>query len=488
MSRALERARRLLGVLALGLRPRVLIALVLTSAVTLAVAALALLSPLETRLRDSAESALRAAVANTRTELSEQHVDPATGLPEAAELRATLDRLRRGQSAQPWLLDSRLQIVSRSGPSDFDIPVFYPIAEQVLRTHRNAQLLRGDIYIVVRPVRIGRAPYVLVVIKHLDYVASAVSSVESAFVVAAGAGLATALLLGIALSGRLVARLRRVRDAARELEQRGPGVAVELGGWHDEIGELARSLESMRRRLADQDAALRSFIATASHELRTPLASLEGLLELVADDLEEEHLDVADARERTARAREQARRLANLATDLLDLSRIDSRTELRSEAIELTELARAVAAEMELRAAGQDVRIEVHGPDRAVWARGDPGALARVLRILLDNALRFSSAGSAVHIYVRRGDRYSTLVVRDEGPGVPAEERELIFARFRRGSQTGGRGGFGLGLAIGRELAQRMGGSLSLLNPEPEGTSGATFALELPSDEEGGAR
>lgn len=487
MRAALKRAERLFSTLALGLRPRVLIALVLTSAVTLAVAALALLSPLEQRLRESAESALRAAVASTRTELSEQHVDPATGLPEEAELRATLDRLRRGQAAQPWLLDARLAIVSRGTPSDFDIPVFYPIAEQVLRTRRGADVLRGDIYIIVRPVRIGRAPYVLVVVKHLDYVASAVSTVENAFVVAAGAGLATALLLGIALSGRLVARLRRVRDAARELEQRGPGVAIELGGWRDEVGELARSLESMRKRLADQDAALRSFIATASHELRTPLASLEGLLELVADDLEEEHLDVGDARERTARAREQARRLASLATDLLDLSRIDSRTPLRSEAIELSELARAVVAEMELRAAGQDVRIEVHPPERAVWARGDPGALARILRILLDNALRFSPSGAAIHVRVRSGGGSATLLVSDEGPGVPADERELIFARFRRGSQTGGRGGFGLGLAIGRELAQRMGGTLSLRETEEAHATGAVFALELQSGAEAGA-
>jgi signal transduction histidine kinase len=479
----LQRAERVLGTLALGLRPRVLIALVLTSAVTLAVAALALLSPLEQRLRESAESALRAAVASTRTELSEEHVDPATGLPEEIELRATLDRLRRGQAAQPVLLDEQLEVVGRSVPSDFDIPLFYPIAEQVLLTHRGSEALRGDIYIIARPVRIGRAPYVLVVLKRLDYVASAVSSVESAFVVAAAAGLGTALLLGVALSGRLVVRLRRLRDAARELEQRGPGVALALGGWRDEVGELARSLESMRKRLADQDAALRSFIATASHELRTPLASLEGLLELVADDLEEEHLDLADARQRTMRAREQARRLTSLATDLLDLSRIDSGTPLRSEPIELTELARAVAAEMELRAAGREVAIAVHAAPEPIWARADPGALARILRILIDNALRFSPVGSTVQISAERGEGRAILTVADEGPGVPADERELIFARFRRGSQTGGAGGFGLGLAIGRELAQRMGGSLSLRTSQPA-SGGATFALELPSGEE----
>jgi signal transduction histidine kinase len=111
-----------------------------------------------------------------------------------------------------------------------------------------------------------------------------------------------------------------------------------------------------------------------------------------------------------------------------------------------------------------------------VWALGDPGSVAQILRILLDNAMRVSPPGSQITVQLRGGEQAS-LSVCDEGPGVPAAERDLIFHRFHRGSSTGGEAGFGLGLAIGRELAQRMGGELVLEDaPGP----GAQFTLLLP--------
>lgn len=465
--------------LTLGWRPRLLAALLFTSAITLGVAALALLSPLEQRLRSSAEGSLQTAVAEARAELSELQPNPETGLPEFAEVRAILGLLRREQGAQPYLLSSHLTPVGiPQGPGDFDIPPIYPLALRVLETHRGTSALRGNLYIVAKPVRIGKERDVLVALKHLDYVANAVSTVENAFLVAAAAGLGSALLIGFGLSGRLVRRLRQLRDAARALEQHGPSAEVRIETAGDEVGEVAASLRSMKERLADQEQALRSFIAVASHELRTPLASLEGLLELVEEDLQPDQLDLEDARDRTGRARQQARRLSKLAADLLDLSRIDSGVQLRSEPVELGELARAVAAELELSASGQQVELKVRTDRQPVWGRGDPGALARILRILIDNALRVAPAGSAVEIAVGRQDGKAELVVSDQGPGVDPAERELIFERFKRGSRGSGSPGFGLGLAIGRELAQRMGGELSLLDRSP----GAHFVVRLPAE------
>ena len=135
---------------------------------------------------------------------------------------------------------------------------------------------------------------------------------------------------------------------------------------------------------------------------------------------------------------------------------------MRSEPLELGELCRAVAAEFELTAGERHARLSVHPPAQPCWAHADPGAVARIVRILLDNALRVAPAGSAVEVDVSSDAGWGRLSVRDHGPGVPADERELIFERFKRGSTTGGRGGFGLGLAIGRELAARMGGTLEL--------------------------
>jgi signal transduction histidine kinase len=106
---------------------------------------------------------------------------------------------------------------------------------------------------------------------------------------------------------------------------------------------------------------------------------------------------------------------------------------------------------------------------------GDPSAVARIVRILVDNALRFAPDEDPPEVSLTRSGDHWLLAVSDRGPGVPDDERELIFERFKRGSATGGEAGFGLGLAIGRELAARMSGSLAL---EPIDV-GARFVLRL---------
>jgi signal transduction histidine kinase len=231
----------------------------------------------------------------------------------------------------------------------------------------------------------------------------------------------------------------------------------------------------MQEELRRQEAARRSFVSTASHELRTPLTMLQGTMELLDEDLRE-GVDLEDAQEQVASARRELRRLSVLASELLDLSRLDADVQLRSEPVELGEIARAVAAEFELHASesGTELKVDSPGP---CWAVGDPAACARVVRILIDNALRYAPAGEP--ILISTSHRYDTVIVRvaDRGPGVPPEERERIFERFHRGKATSEVSGFGLGLAIGRELTERMSGTLGLEDAE----RGAQFALTLPA-------
>ena len=135
-----------------------------------------------------------------------------------------------------------------------------------------------------------------------------------------------------------------------------------------------------------------------------------------------------------------------------------------------------MAAEFALRARDRDVSLTIVPPTGPVWASGDPGAIARVARILIDNALRFSPPRAAVTVVAAYHGDQATLEVSDAGPGVPEDERELVFERFQRGTRTGGEGGFGLGLAIGRELARQLDGELAL----QEAPTGAHFRLTLP--------
>lgn len=463
----------------LGLRPRVFAALLLSSAVTLAVAALALLSPLEHRLRNDGEGAVFTAIGASRAEFSDIGLNRATGGPNRRELVATVALLRRRSGALVTILDQRLHTIYAPVSQDQDVPDYYTQARRALRTNRGVHTLIGNQLVAAEPMRIGEGggTYAVVLVRRLQYVSSAVHVVQNAFLEAAAVGFGIALLLGLALTTTLLRRLERLREAARELERHGLDAPIRLDERRDEIGDLTRAFASMQARLRRQEEARHAFLATASHELRTPLASLEGALELLEDDLDPRRLDIEDARERTLRAREQSRRLASLASDLLDLSRLDAEVSLRDEPVELGELCRAVSAEFEHRAGGRTVRVDVRQPAHPCWARGDPGALARIVRILLDNAIGLAPAGSSVLIGTVTSDTRVRVEVSDRGPGVPADERELIFERFQRGRAAAGSAGFGLGLAIGRELAERMGGELVLERNE---LPGATFTLRLP--------
>jgi signal transduction histidine kinase len=105
----------------------------------------------------------------------------------------------------------------------------------------------------------------------------------------------------------------------------------------------------------------------------------------------------------------------------------------------------------------------------------DPDRVAQIVRVLLDNALRFAPPGTTIVVELTSDTQSCAIAVHDRGPGVPEDDREQIFERFRRGTETGGEGGFGLGLAIARELARRMDGDVVLVSD----TSGARFELRL---------
>jgi signal transduction histidine kinase len=466
-----------------GLRPRLLGALVLTAAATLAAAALALLAPLESQLRTNTTSLTKAQVSAVKAELGEvattsthgsyhQHIDQhADAFVDGNHPLISLivwERDRDGRIVQFDRTDPRRD---RSVTSALAARAFAAGGPPV------QQRLHGDLAIAERYRAQSGRRYVVEVFTPGDYLAGADSVVRSAFLLAALVGLAVAIVLGIALSSRLLRRLRLLQDATRSLDEDAlDTLVVPHERVSDEIGELASAFATMQARLRQQEDARRAFVANASHELRTPLASLDGMLELLADDLAREPVDVADARKRVSSAQLQSRRLSGLASDLLDLSRLDAALELRSEPVELAETARAVAAEFDARARERGVALALDEVGGQSWAQADPGSVARIVRILLDNALRVAPQNSMIEI--RIGDRAGApaIEVADQGPGVPPDERELIFERFQRGSQRSDEAGFGLGLAIGSELAARMGGSLDLT----DNGSGATFRLKLP--------
>jgi two-component system OmpR family sensor kinase len=246
---------------------------------------------------------------------------------------------------------------------------------------------------------------------------------------------------------------------------------VDTGGG--ELGALAAAFERMRVRLAHLDDARREFVANASHELRTPLFSLAGFLEL----LDDEELDEPTRREFLVSMREQVDRLTKLASDLLDLSRLDSgRLTVAREPVDLASLAADLAEEFGPLAASSGHRLAVASSGDPVLAEADELRVLQLGRILVENALLHTSPGTPVEVRALRRDGHAVLEVEDAGAGIREDQRAQLFERFFRLDGTRASGS-GLGLAIAKQLAELMDGSIEL-DSRPGRT---VFSLVLPS-------
>ncbi|HEY1478667.1 MAG TPA: HAMP domain-containing sensor histidine kinase, partial [Gaiellales bacterium] len=269
--------------------------------------------------------------------------------------------------------------------------------------------------------------------------------------------LLAAALLAIAGSYALTRRLRRLQRAAERLAGGSFDDPIVDHG-NDEIADLARAFDGMRIQLGRLENARRTFIANASHELRTPLTALGGFLELAS-----EHDADPEARDGfLATMREQVDRLTKLATDLLDLSRLDS----GGVAVEQEDVDLAAIAEdcvRELRGVAQRRGSEVLAVlgAREIHAIGDDARARQVLRSLLDNALRHTPPGSRIVVTVEEHDGMARLEVCDNGPGIDEADQRRLFERFYRAPNAAPQGS-GLGLAIADELARRMGGAVEV--------------------------
>ena len=299
---------------------------------------------------------------------------------------------------------------------------------------------------------------------------STVSFVRNRVLVAAVVAVVVALLAGYLAARAFSRRVRRMEESARRVAAGDFGARFESGA-RDELGQLARTLDAMQRQLAELETARRRFIATASHELRTPIFSLSGFLEL----LESEELDEETRAAFLRQLREQVDRLGKLATDLLDLSRLEAGSlELRPERTDIGELAKTVAAEFTPALAAHESHLELRLAGGRVQALCDPERVAQIMRILLDNALNHTPAGTDVVVAASQSNGRARLAVTDFGPGIRRGDLERVFEPFYTSDDAQGSG---LGLAIAHELAERMQGDLSA-----ESTSGrTTFALELPA-------
>jgi signal transduction histidine kinase len=264
-----------------------------------------------------------------------------------------------------------------------------------------------------------------------------------------------ALVLAWALASTLARPLERLRRTAMQLGSGDLDARASTEG-PKELSAVASSFNRMADTLAGNLRAQSDFIANASHQLRTPLTGLKLRLESI-------RAEGGAAGESAAKAETELDRLEALVGDLLELARA-STSSGTATTVDLADVARSAVDRWSAPAAEGRREIELGARDGAqVFA--DPGDLAQVVDNLIENALRYSPPGTHVTVETAAADGRATLVVADDGPGIPPEERTRVFERFYRGS-TGRRSGpgTGLGLAIVAELVGRWGGEVSLLD------------------------
>lgn len=413
-------------------------------------------------VRSELRSSLDAALSQRAQDVAQLAVSAPAVLSDPSALESTAS----GPQITVEVLDAHGRILARSLTLGARLLPEDRLARTTLAAGRPGF---EDVKLEGRPYRVYDAPIaqaggpaaggVVLVASDTSDIAQTLSHLGLVVALAGVAVAALAVLAAAVLTRRGLLPLRRLVDAAGEIERTAdPARRLPEAGVADEIGQLTGVLNRMLASLEAARAGERRFLADASHELRTPVTALLGNVDYVVRH-------GADA-EVLEDLRRDAARLGRLVDDLLVMERSDSAGQ-RLGPVDMAELVRGVIGAH----ASFDGRL-LPGPLEPVVVLGEPEALARAVDNLIENALIHGPAGGKVTVKVERhGDR-AQVTVRDEGPGPDPAHGRQVFERFWRAPEASERPGSGLGLSIVTAVVERHGGRVSV--------DGSAFTLDLP--------
>jgi heavy metal sensor kinase len=318
--------------------------------------------------------------------------------------------------------------------------------------------------------------YVVVVWRSMEESTREISALQDALWL----GMPMALLLAGA-GGWVIAHhsLRPLADMAQQadsIDRRSADAQLHVPNPHDELGLMARAFNRLLGRVSDSLRAQRAFMADASHQLRTPVSVIRTSAQVT---LSREDRTAEEYRESLEIVTRQSQRLTKMVDDMFMLAMVDAQGRpLQRAPLYLNEIVDSVAHDARPLAIERGVTL-TNAPSEDLSCQGDEHLLRQMLWNLIENALRYSPPGSRIDLSIeRRGDRV-TIAVTDDGPGIPAADRDRIFDRFVRLEGAGGAAGAGLGLPIARWIAEAHGGSVSL----DDTAGGCCFRITLPCTE-----
>lgn len=275
------------------------------------------------------------------------------------------------------------------------------------------------------------------------------------------------------LSRFITLPLIRLKDATEKLSN---GQRVELYTERkDELGELAASIADLSSELEHLKTARNDFLGSISHELRTPLTYIKGY----ADIINRQDLPKDEIKEYTAIIREETEHLTVLIKNLFELAKMDqNKFSIERKQMPLQDLIKSIAHRITIVFAEMGIAFSWKCPDD-ISVYIDAERFEQVLINILDNALKYSSEDSSVHLEVRQSGENTEITVSDQGDGIPEKDVQFLFDRFYRVEKSRSRnsGGTGLGLAISKEIVEAHGGTIQI---ESEPNKGTTVIIKLP--------
>jgi signal transduction histidine kinase len=324
----------------------------------------------------------------------------------------------------------------------------------------------GELLVSVQSVRQGDSTGALVVVTLLDKSREGLRDTMRTYAIVAALALLMVTAVAAWVSGRLLSPLRTLRTTADAISDTDLSQRLPVSG-NDDITALTRTVNGMLDRLEAAFVGQRRFLDDAGHELKTPLTVLRGHLEVLDTGSPE---DIAETKDLLL---DEVDRMSRLVNDLILLAKSDRPDFLRPRTVDLADLTEQLLAKA--RGLGErDWTLDAVADGHLTV---DEQRITQAVLQLAHNAVQHTGPGDVVAIGSSYDETGARLWVRDTGPGVAADDREVIFERFGRGAVRRDDEGFGLGLSIVRAIAQAHGGTVTVLDGDPHG---ARFVITLP--------
>lgn len=355
--------------------------------------------------------------------------------------------------------------------------------ERVFKSGIN-DIIDANVLSVMVPYTAGRETEGAVIVSHsIAAIEGQLSEYQSIILNVGIGGIILATFLSLLFSRSLSRPLIQMNRVARALTRGDYSRKVDVNS-QDEIGVLANSLNTLSGELQEKIATLervdqtrKDFVAGISHELRTPLTIIQGYAEALKDNVAESEEDRRDCIDGIV---EETGRLKRLVFDLLDLRRIESGQEnIELSEFDISPVLLKTAEKMGFFIEQKEIALDLEIPEDIPPVLANPDRLQQILFNLLENAVRYTPTGGSVKVNTAVLNGFVKISVTDSGPGIPADEQELIWEKFYKVDKSRARregGGTGLGLAIVKRLVEKIGGRVYVESTPGKGT---TFSFTL---------